>query len=62
MSPDNLVTSAKFIGSGTKQETSDTDSTKIGKTCKISLTQALNNLFKPLPMFCVDNNAPFRYS
>ena len=56
---DNLVTSTKFIGYGIKQETSDSDSTKIGKAYKISLTTALNTLCETLPMFRVDDNPPF---
>ena len=47
MSSDNLVTSANFLGSGIKYETSDPDSTKIGKACEISLRKALNNFCKP---------------
>ena len=61
MSYDNLVTSAKFLGSGMKSEISEPDSPKIGKTCEISLMTALNTLCKPLPMFSVYNNAPFNY-
>ena len=47
------------MGSGMKWETSDPDSPKIGKTCEILFTAALKTLCKPLPMFRVDNNAPF---
>ena len=38
MSSDNLVNSEKFVGSGMKWETSEPDSTKSGKPCKISFT------------------------
>ena len=58
MSSDNMVTFEKFLGSGMKQETSDHDSPKIGNAYERSSTAALNNLCKPLPVFCVDNNAP----
>ena len=61
MSYENLITSAKFLGSGIKWETPDPDSPKIGKTCKISLPTALYTLCKPLPMFSVDINSPFHY-
>ena len=62
MSSDNLFTSAKFMGYGMAEETSEPDSPKIGKTCKISSTTALNIFCKPLPIFPVDNNAPFHYA
>ena len=54
-----MFTSEKYLGSRIKWETSEPDSPKIGKTCEISFMTALNTLCKPLPMFCVDNNAPF---
>ena len=50
---DNLITSAKFLGYGMKTEPSDPDSPKIGKAYDISLTTALNNLCKNLPMFAL---------
>ena len=59
MSADNLVTSANIIGSGMRQETSETDSTIIGNDYESSSTTALNTLYEHLPMFCVDNNTPF---
>ena len=59
MPSDDLVTSAKFLGSGMNSETSDPDYLKIGNAFKISLTTALSTLCKSLPMFFVYNNAPF---
>ena len=58
---DNLVTSEKFLRYRIKQETSEPDSPKIGKTREISFTTDLKILPKPLLMFRVDNNAPPRY-
>ena len=55
----NLITSAKFLGSGMKWEPSEPVSPKIVKTWKITLTKAINTLCKHLTMFCVDNNDPF---
>ena len=57
MSSDNFVTSANFLGSGMKWETSGPDYPKGGKSCEIYFTTVLNTLCKPLPMFCVDNIA-----
>ena len=59
MSADNLVTSAKFIGSGMKQETFDTDSLIISNDSESLFTTDLKTLCEPLPMFRIDNNAPF---
>ena len=59
MSSDYLVTSDEFLGSVTKQETSEPDSHKTGNTYENSLTTALNTLCKTLPIFCIDNNTPF---
>ena len=61
MTSDNFVTSAKCLGYGIKWETSEPDSPKGGKSCEISFTTVLNTLCKPLPMFCIDLNAPFNY-
>ena len=58
MYSDNLENYEKFLGSRIKQENSDLDPPKIGNDAESSLTNALNNLCKPLPMFCVDNNYP----
>ena len=46
----NLVTSAKFMVSGMKCDTSDNDSPKVGSELFNSFTPALNNLWKPLPI------------
>ena len=62
MYSDNLVASAKFLGSGIKQETFYTYSPKIGKAYEISLTTDLKTLCKTLLTFCGDNNTPFHYS
>ena len=43
MSSDNLVTSAKFLGSGMKWENSEPGFTK-GKSCEISSTTVLKTL------------------
>ena len=51
--------SEKFLGSGMKWETSEPNSPKGGNNCKIYFTTVLNTLCIPLPMFCVDFNAPF---
>ena len=61
MSFENFVTSAKFLGSGMKWETSEQDSPK-GKSYKISFTKVLTTLCKPLFMFCVAFNAPLYYN
>ena len=47
---DNFVTSAKFLGSGIKWETSEPDATKVANSCEISFTTVLNTLCKPFPM------------
>ena len=57
---DNFVTSAKFLGSGIKWETSEPDYPKGVNSCKISFTPVLNTLCKPFPMLNVSCNAPFR--
>ena len=44
MSSDNLITSAKFIGSRMKWEISEPDSPKGGKYCEISFTIVLKKL------------------
>ena len=62
MSSDNFVTSVKFLVSGMKWETSETDPPKGGKSCEISFTTVLNTLCKPLPVFCVALNSRFHSS
>ena len=59
MFSDIFVTSAKFLGSGMKWETSDRDSQKCGKSCEIYFTTVLNTLCKPFPMLRVAFNSPF---
>ena len=59
MFSNNLIISAKFLCSGIKQETSDADSPKIGNASETSLTTTLNNFYKPLFIFHVDNDAFF---
>ena len=59
MLSENYFTSEKFLGYGMKQETSEPDSPKGGKSCRIYLTTVLNTLCKPLPMFCIAFNSPF---
>ena len=56
---DIFVTSAKFLGSGMKWETSEPDYPKLVSSCKISDTIVLNTLCKPFPMLRVAFNAPF---
>ena len=52
---DNFVTSAKFLGSGMKWETSEPDSTKLVNSCKISFMIVLNTLCKPEVELAVAN-------
>ena len=52
MLSDNFVTSAKFIASGMKWETSEPDSPKGVNSCEIYFTTVLNTLCKPFPMLC----------
>ena len=59
MFSDDFVTSAKFLGSGLKWETSEPDSPEAVNYCKISFTIILNTLCKPFPMLHVAFNAPF---
>ena len=56
---DNFFTSSKFLGSGTKWDTSELDSHKLVSCCKISDKIVLNTLFKYFPILCVAFNAPF---
>ena len=56
---DNFVTSAKFLGSVMKWETSEPDSPKLVNSYEISFTIILNTLCKPFPILCVALNAPF---
>ena len=56
---DNFFTSAKFLGSGMKWDTSEPDSPKVANSCKISFTIVLNTLCKTFPMLRVSCNAPF---
>ena len=56
----NLVTSAKFLGSGMQWDTSEPDSPKLVNSYKISNTIVLNTLCKPFTILCVALNAPFR--
>ena len=56
---DNFVTSANFLGSGMKWETSEPDSPKLVNYCEISDMTVLNTLCKPFPILCVALNAPF---
>ena len=58
MLSDNFFTSAKFLGSGMKWETSEPDSPKGVNSYKISFTTFLNNLCEPLTILSVDFNAP----
>ena len=55
----NLVTSAKFLGSGMKWETSEPDYSKLANSCEISNTIVLNTICKPFQILCVALNAPF---
>ena len=55
---DNFVTSAKFIGSRMKWETSEPDYPK-SKSCGISFTTVFNKFCKSLPLFFIAFNAPF---
>ena len=57
MFSDNFVTSAKFLGSGMKWETFETDSPKGVNSCKIYFTTVLNTLCKPFPVLRVAFNA-----
>ena len=59
MFSDNFVTSAKFLGSGMKWETSEPDSPKGVNSCGISLTAVENSLCKPFPVLRVAFNSPF---
>ena len=58
---DNFVTSAMFLGSGMKWETSEPDSPKGINSCKTPFTTVLNTLCKPFPMLHVAFNAPFQF-
>ena len=55
----NLVTSAKFLGSGMKWDTYEPVSPKLVSSCEISDTIVLKILCKPFPILCVALNAPF---
>ena len=59
MFSDDLFTSAKFLGSGMKWETSEPDSPKGVNYREISFTTVLNTLCKPFTMLHVAFNAPF---
>ena len=59
MLSDNFFTSAKFIGSVMKPETSEPDYPKAVNSCEISFKTVLNTLCKPFPMLWVDFNTPF---
>ena len=56
---ENLVTSAKFLGSGMKWDASEPVSPKLVNYCEISDTIVLNTLYKPFPILWVALNAPF---
>ena len=56
---DNFDTSAKFLGSGMKWETSEPDYPKGVNSRKIYFTTLLNTLCKPFPMLHVSFNALF---
>ena len=60
MSSENLVSPAKFLGSGMKWEISETDSPKCGKSCEIYFPTVLNTLCETLPIFHKYFNAPSR--
>ena len=60
MSSDNFFTSEKFLGYGMKWESSEPDYPN-GRSYEILFTTVLNDLCKPLPMFCLYFNAPFHY-
>ena len=55
----NMVTSAKFLDSGMKWDTSEPVSPKLVNYCEISDTIVLKTLCKHFPILCVDLNAPF---
>ena len=57
----NLVTYVKFLGSGMKFDTSESDSPKLFNSLFSSFTTGLNNLLKPLPILFDESSAPFHY-
>ena len=56
----SLVTSAKFLGSGMKRDTSDTDSPKDGNEFFNYFTKTLNNLCKTFSIIFAESSTPFR--
>ena len=59
MFPDNFVTSANFLGSGMKWETSEPDSPKGVNSCEIFYTNVWNTLCQPFPLLRIAFNALF---
>ena len=55
----NLVTSEKFLGSGMKWDTSETDSTKSGNEFFNYFKTILKTFCKPLPILFAESSAPF---
>ena len=56
---DNLVTYAKFLGSGMKCDTSNPDYPKVGNGFLNLITTVFNTLFKPLSILLSDILDPF---
>ena len=55
----NLVTSAKFLGSGMKYDNFEPGYPKVGNGFCNSFTIALKTLCKPLPILLANSYAPF---